>query len=169
MIINILLIKGKEYRNLDGLIKFINTTLQNNKEVYFVTARQAIEWVKLIPTLSKKAVNLKEFVDEELMRGPFSNDEESGAKFDGKCLTISPADSDSSNLVDIVTKEDFRLDDTYGVKPKDLKNPKLNKTVLIGLQSEVLFLNEVVVFLVIGLAILCLLIIVYDRTLTGNR
>ena len=169
MIINILLIKGKEYRNLDGLIKFINTTLQNNKEVYFVTTRQAIEWIKLISTLSKKVVNLKEFVDEELMRGSFSNDEENEAKFDGKCLTISPADSDSSNLVDIVTKEDFRLDDTYRVKPKDLKNPKLNKTVLIGLLSEVLFLNEVVVFLVIGLVILCLLIIVYDRTLTGNR
>lgn len=141
-----------------------------------MTARQAIEWVKLMPTLGRKSVDLKQFIDEELLRGPFSNaDEESQAKFDGKCTQITdPLDLDSeeeSPFADMLVQEarDLTLDDTYGLEPKKLKNTKLNKTVLIDLQSEVLFINEVVIYMVIALAILCIVIIVYDRNCNSRK
>lgn len=41
-------LEKKEYRNLDGLIKFINRTLENNKDVYFVSARKVIQWMQMI-------------------------------------------------------------------------------------------------------------------------
>ncbi len=44
-------IEIKNYINLDGLIKFINETTRTNKDVYFVTAQQAIAWMRALPRL----------------------------------------------------------------------------------------------------------------------
>ena len=44
-------LEQKEYRNLNGLMKFINQTLESNKDVYFVTARKAIQWMQALKRL----------------------------------------------------------------------------------------------------------------------
>lgn len=154
----------KEYRNLDGLIRFMNITLENNKDVYFVTARQAIEWVKLMPTLERKYVNLTKFIDERLFESTGDVDKlnTKKIKYDGSCDYLKQSKPDYTT--DSLSKEDFFLDDTYGINQKEQKKPKLNTTILIDLQSEVLFLNDVVIYMVIALAFACIGIIIYDQT-----
>merc|ERR1719468_728550 len=106
----------------------MNITLENNKDVYFVTARQAIEWIKLMPTLERKHLNLTKFIDEQLFNADGNEFETNKrARFDGKCefLKQSIPDFDISDL-----GPDFILDDTYGIKQKANQAPNLNATVL---------------------------------------
>lgn len=41
-------LEKKEYRNLNGLMKFINQTLESNRDVYFVSAYKAIQWMQAL-------------------------------------------------------------------------------------------------------------------------
>lgn len=153
--------KGKEYRNLDGLLKFINMTLENNKDVYFVTARQAIEYVKLMPMVERSHLNLTKLVEEEVLGS--TNTLDSSTLYDGKCdlLNFEKPDFDIDEVAEY--DEWFKLDDSYGVEKNSDIVHKLNKTVLLDLQSEVLFVHREVIWLVIGLGLMMLIIIVHDK------
>jgi hypothetical protein len=58
-------IEVKNYNNLDGLIKFINETTRNNKDVYFVTAQQAIAWTRLMPRIEEVEIENQILLQEE--------------------------------------------------------------------------------------------------------
>jgi len=133
----------------------MNNTLQQNKDVYFVTARQAIDYVKLLPVLGSKVLNLTRYIDEEILATTNSDPEEMDTTnvYDARCDLLAEEGKSDAEL---------ELDDTYGVKDKQVVH-KLNETVLLDLQSEVLFVNAVVIYMVLGLGLLMLIIIIYDQ------
>ena len=58
----------KDYPNLRGIMSFINKTIANNKDVYFVTAQQAVQWMRLLPRLEDdRPFNITELVHKELL------------------------------------------------------------------------------------------------------
>ncbi len=133
----------------------MNNTLQQNKDVYFVTARQAIDYVKLLPVLGSKVLNLTRYIDEEILATTNSDPEEMDTTnvYDARCDLLAEEGKSDAEL---------ELDDTYGVKDKQVVH-QLNETVLLDLQSEVLFVNAVVIYMVLGLGLLMLIIIIYDQ------
>lgn len=148
-------IEMKEYKNLDGVIKFINETLTFNKDVYFVTAQQAIEWMKLMPRLNNqtKALNLTKFLDEELF-----SECNNGAKFDGSCDALKQLTPDYDE------DQTIYLDDNFGeLLKKKLRISRSAESVLTNLQTEVLFVNKVVIYFIFILIILLIVIILHDR------
>ncbi|CAF0719393.1 unnamed protein product [Brachionus calyciflorus] len=145
-------IEKKEYRNLDGLIKFINDTLTHNKNVYFVTARQAIEWMKLLPRIQNE--NITNLLNEDL----FENCNSGKMEYDGQCNVLKQYKPDYD------TDESLILDDEDGDKLRDLlKIDHSKKSVLTDLQSEVLFVNSFVLYFVAGLGVLLVVVILDDR------
>lgn len=145
-------IEKKEYTNLDGLIKFVNATLDKNKDVYFVTARQAIEWMKLLPRIQKE--NISDLMNNYL----FDDCEGKNPTFDGKCPIMPKSDYD--------TDESLILDDSDGDKLRELlKINPIHKGILTDLQSEVLFVNSFVGYFIIGMAVTLILIIIKDKYL----
>lgn len=141
---------------MDGLIQFINNTLENNPDVYFVTAKQAIEWTKLLPTLKDPETNLTKTLEEKIL---FSTTSLGDERFDGNCDTLKPVLEQGKMSERLM----LILDDTYGLKKDDLKKPKMNATVLLDLQSEVLFVNYMVIYFVIALMGVVVILIFYDR------
>lgn len=142
----------KEYRNLDGLIKFIEKTLENNKDVYFVTAQQAIDWVRMLPRVEEdKQLNLTHLIEEIIGDVHFKQD------LDGKCDFLS------QTILDYDSTESLYMDDDSGNRLKKDFIDKLNDTVLAGLQSEVLFVNPQVLYLMIGACLTIVLIVFYDK------
>lgn len=142
----------KEYRNLDGLIKFIQQTQEANKDVYFVTAQTAIEYMKLLSKLEQEVVDLKQFVEDLI---PGSNQSQN---LDAKCDYLKQA------FPDFDEKESLFLDDDFGnMLKKESTDKKINDTVLAGLQSEILFINYEIFYFVIGSSLAILFIILYDR------
>ncbi len=133
----------------------MNNTLQQNKDVYFVTARQAIDYVKLLPVLGSTVLNLTRYIDEEILATTNSDPEEMEATnvYDARCDLLAEEGKSDAEL---------ELDDTYGVKDKQVVH-QLNETVLLDLQSEVLIVNAVVIYMVLGLGLLMLIIIIYDQ------
>jgi len=142
----------KEYRNLDGLIKFIEKTLENNKDVYFVTAQQAIDWVRMLPRVEEdKQLNLTHLIEEIIGDVHFKQD------LNGKCDFLGQTISDYDST------ESLYMDDDSGNRLKKDFIDKLNDTVLAGLQSEVLFVNPEVLYLMIGACLTIVLIVFYDK------
>jgi hypothetical protein len=133
----------------------MNNTLQGNKEVYFVTARQLIDYVKLLPNLGRKVMNLSQVLDEEILSKTNSNldDLETPTVYNAKCDLLNDEPKSESEL---------ELEDTYGMKEKVLIH-KLNETLLLDLQSEVLFLNASIIYYVLGLGVIMIIIIIYDQ------
>lgn len=144
----------KEYRNLDGVIKFINDTLVNNKDVYFVTAKKAIEWMKILPRLH--AENLTDLIKNDLF-----DDCSIGAdklEFDGECSILKQVNPDYDE------RETLVLDDSHGEElMKKLKVDRSKNGVLADLQSEVLFVNNMVIYFGLALAILLVVIVIQDK------
>lgn len=148
-------VEKNEYRNLYGVIKFINDTLRFNKDVYFVTAQQAIEWMKLMPRLKEERVDLTQLIKNEIFHGNWS---ESDFNFDGECpdLKQSKPDYDKDELLE--------LDDNFGDElRKKLKFDRSSTSILAKLQSEILFLNNTILFFLIAIVGLLVVIIIYDK------
>lgn len=153
-------LEKKEYRNLDGVIRFINRTLASNHDVYFVTARKAIEWMKILKRIeidngSEKVSSLLDelFESEECeSRLPFSS------IFNGECSILGQSKPDYK-------KEDlFKLDDSFGEDMrKKLKIDNRPNSLLTLLQTEVLFVNDFVMYFVVSLAAILLVVIIRDR------
>jgi len=120
-----------------------------------VTARQAIDYVKLLPVLGSKVLNLTRYIDEEILATTNSDPEEMDTTnvYDARCDLLAEEGKSDAEL---------ELDDTYGVKDKQVVH-QLNETVLLDLQSEVLIVNAVVIYMVLGLGLLMLIIIIYDQ------
>lgn len=145
------LLEKKEYINLDGVIKFMTDTLENNKDVYFVTARQAIEWMKLLPRVKSENIT-------ELIKELFDDCEKYPQNFDGQCPALKQVEPDYD------TEQSLILDDSYGEElRKKLKIDRSEKNLLTDLQSEVLFVNDFVLYFVLALAVILVFIIVQDR------
>ena len=145
--------KKIEYRNLDGLAKFIDETLENNRDVYFVTAQQVVQWMKALPRFETEKVDLIEFIENEL------TDCNAETNFDGKCDYLKKSHFESS-----VEEEELYLDDDLGIEQRDKENKILiDDENLMKLQSEILFLNRGVLYFVFGLVILVFFIVLYDK------
>lgn len=139
----------KEYTNLDGLIKFVNKILKNNKDVYFVTARQAIEWMRLLPRLKKE--NISDLLDNYMFENCPSD-----SIFDGKCPIMPKSDYDLD--------QGLILDDSDGDRLREmLKIDPVNKGILTDLQTEVLYVNSFVGYFILGMFITLILIIIKDK------
>ena len=138
------------------MVRFINSTLENNPDVYFVTAKQAIKWTKLLPTLTDPKTNLTKVLDEQILTTTTTIGEN---LFDGNCNSLKPDLEEGETVERLI----LMLDDTYGVKKKDLEKPKMNATVLLDLQSELLFINNVVIYFVISLMVLVIFFIMFDK------
>lgn len=141
----------KEYRNLDGLINFIRKTLEFNKDVYFVTAQQAIEWMQTLPRVEQEELDLKVLIEDIIGDMSFKQ------KLDAKCDYLK------QSTPDFDTTESLFLDDDYGKKLKETIDKRLNETVLAGLQSEVLFINQEILYFVLAVCLTLIFIIIYDR------
>ena len=146
-------IEKKEYRNLDGLIKFMTDTLANNKNVYFVTARQAIEWMRLLPRI--RSENITDLIKNEL----FENcDIGKNMVYDGECAVLKQSKPDYDDEMSLI------LDDSDGDElRKKLKIDRSKKSVLPDLQSEILFVNPFILYFMLGLGLLLLIIILKDK------
>ena len=148
----------KEYRNLDGFIKFLNITLSQNSDVYFATARQIIEWVKLLPRLEEQRLDIKSLIDKEIFNRTIDDEStDNENKFDGTCNDLMQKKPDFDE------EKSFFLDDSHGLKQQNRIVNKLNNSVILDLQSEVLFVNDVFVYLIVGLGVSLLIIILYDK------
>jgi hypothetical protein len=146
-------VEKKEYKNLDGLMRFINITLSNNKDVYFVTAKKAIEWMGLLERLE---------IDEDpeaLVRNQLFDDcSIPNEVYDGKCPILKQSEPDFNQDDDII------LDDSFGEElKKKLKISHGKDSLLMDLQSEVLFMNESVLYFVLSLALVLATIILKDQ------
>ena len=149
-------VEKRDYQNLNGLIKFINDTLLANKDVYFVTAQQAIHWMKLLPRLKEQ--NKTDFVS--LIRDELHLSETLGGKdqvFDGDCKILNQH------------KPDYDFEETFELELDDLAR-KLkadhalkSNSVLAKLQSEILFLNNQIIFFLIMMTLVLILIILSDK------
>ena len=153
----------KHYHNLDGLIKFINETLMHNKDVYFVTAQQAIEWTKTMARLENEKLDLKQLLTRELFMDKC--DKKHATAYDGTCAILK------QTKPDYLTNDEADADDTFDLNDnfdKELAKRlqlagKSSNHVLVELQSEILFLNENVIIFVIALALALLILIVSDK------
>jgi hypothetical protein len=145
-------VEKKEYRNLDGLIRFINITLTNNKDVYFVTARKAIQWMGLLERLQTD--DMHELIENELFDDCFVPVE----NYDGKCEFLKQSEPDFNQ------EESIILDDSFGEElKKKLKLTHGGDSLLMDLQSEVLFVNHVVLYFILALVFSLIIIIIKDR------
>ena len=149
-------IEKKEYQNLNGVIKFINDTLSFNKDVYFVTAQQAIHWMKILPRLREQ--NSTDFISlfrKELHLVQNFNREDQD--FNGECKILNQRKPDYDY------EESFELEfDDLSRKLKADHALKSN-SVLAKLQSEILFLNNQIVFFLITLGLILIIIILNDK------
>lgn len=142
-------LEKKEYTNLDGLIKFVSRILERNKDVYFVTARQAIEWMRLLPRIKKESIS-------DLINNNLFDSCPSESVFDGKCRIMPKLDYD--------VDQGLILDDSDGDKLREmLKIDPVNKGILTDLQTEVLFVNSFVGYFVLGMFITLILVIAKDK------
>ena len=149
-------VEKREYLNLYGLIKFINDTLLVNKDVYFVTAQQAIHWMKLLPRLKEQ--NTTDF--PALIRDELHLTENLDGKdqvFDGDCKILNQHKPD----YDAEESFDLELDDLARKLKAD--HALKSGSVLAQLQSEILFLNNQILFFLFMLTLILLLIIVGDK------
>ena len=144
-------VEKREYHNLNGLMRFINLTLANNKDVYFVTAKKVIEWMSLMNRVSYN--NLTSLIENDLFDDFYVPNE----VYDGECPILSHTlDYDKEDLI--------ILDDTFGDElRKKLKIERGGESILVDLQSEVLFMNDVVLYFLAMLALVLLIIIVRDH------
>lgn len=147
----------KQYKNLEGVIRFINETLKHNNDVYFVTANEAIRYMKQLPYLAlhaNKSLNLTQYLHDQILHSNSDDDDTKScikAKYDGLCKSLKFYEVDYNTtdaLVDIDPNEDAKLD--------------IDK-ILIELQSEFLFLNSVIEYFIIFLAIFLIIIYIYDK------
>jgi hypothetical protein len=151
-------LEKKEYRNLDGLIKFINITMESNRDVYFVTARKAIEWMRLMKRLD---IN----TDNETVANAINElfDEQDCSKindvYTGECSVLKQTKPDYDK------EESFTLDDSLGeeLKKKLKIEPNKRNSLLTLLQTEVLFVNQFVAYFLITIAVILILIIINDK------
>ncbi len=153
-------IEHKEYRNLDGLMKFINNTLNKNKDVYFVTASQAVEWMRNLPRIAQEKHDLKKFLEEELFENcPHDAHSFEKVVYNGECVALKQLRPDYD------VEEGYELDDNFAEElSKKLRiiHSKKN-SILTDLQSEVLFLNKPVIAIMIIFVIILFLIIMKDK------
>ncbi len=149
-------VEKKEYRNLDGVIRFINQTLENNKDVYFVTAKKAIEWMNMLPRLQFE--NVTELIQKELFATDCAVDPKF-AEYDGECPILGQSTPDFDKDETII------LDDSFGeeLKKKLKINERSSDSLLIDLQSEVLFVNDIVICFLLIMIIVLVLIILKDQ------
>jgi hypothetical protein len=149
-------VEKKDYQNLNGVIKFINDTLHFNKDVYFVTAQQAIHWMKILPRLKEQ--NNVDFVS--LIRNEFNlfqNVNGDDQVFDGECKILNQR------------RPDYDFEESFELEVDDLERKlKANHalksdSMLAKLQSEILFLNNQILFFLLVLFIVLLLIILNDK------
>lgn len=148
-------LEKKKYTHLDGLIRFINITLAKNKDVYFVTARQAIEWVRLLNRLENNDT-LQTLLGELFANQncTFDHDE-----YNGQC------DKLKQTHLDYDQNESFNLDDHLGeALDKKLKiQPSRPDSFMSFLQSEVLFVNRFVIYFLLFSLLTLIFIILYDK------
>ena len=117
-----------------------------------MTAQQAIDWVRMLPRVEEdKQLNLTHLIEEIIGDVHFKQD------LDGKCDFLS------QTILDYDSTESLYMDDDSGNKLKKDFIDKLNDTVLAGLQSEVLFVNPEVLYLMIGACLTIVLIVFYDK------
>ena len=143
----------KEYRNLEGLLKFIRRTQEYNMDVHFVSAQQAIEWMKILPRIENAKTNLTAILEEILGEEAATHKQ----NLDGKCDWLKQPTPDYD------TQESLYLDDDSGNKLKNEHIDKLNNTVLAGLQSEVLWIHHEILYFVIAITLSIIFIIIYDH------
>jgi hypothetical protein len=142
----------KEYRNLEGLLRFIRRTQEFNKNVHFVSAQKAIEWMKILPRIENLKTNFTTIL-AEILGEDATNQKQN---LNGKCDWLKQSTPDYD------TQESFYLDDDSGNKLKNDHSDKLNDTVLAGLQSEVLWIHHEILYFVIAVSLSIILIIIYD-------
>ena len=149
-------VEKKDYQNLNGVIKFINDTLNFNKDVYFVTAQQAIHWMKILPRLKEQ--NNVDFVS--LIRNEFNlfqNINGGDQVFDGECKILNQR------------RPDYDFEESFELEVDDLERKlKANHalksdSMLAKLQSEILFLNNQILFFLLVLFIVLLLMMLLKR------
>jgi hypothetical protein len=140
-----------KYNHLDGLLNFINTTTTENKNVYFVTARQAVEWIKMLPTLIDERADLERFIRDHLFKDV---NQTRAIDLNGECHFKGDYD---------VTKGLF-LDDDQGVELSTGLNPQnvLSSKTILQFKSELLFVNDFVLYFMISLSALAFLIITQE-------
>jgi hypothetical protein len=144
----------KFYKNLEGVLKFVNETLRNNKDVYFVSAYQAIRWTKHLEYISnnyRNNTNLTESLHKFILNDDIDEYPCPNVSYDGKCDYLklkSPDYNKTEKLSDINEKDD---------------EEEIDAKTLIELQSEFLYINNVVGFLVIFLVLCLFSIIIYDK------
>jgi hypothetical protein len=145
----------KYYRNLDGVKKFINETLRNNKDVYFVTAYQALKWTQNLKYLEanyQNFTNITEYLHEFIL----SNDDNSDCpkvNYNGECEYLKHKTLDYNKTIEM---NDVDNEDDDRKEIKDLKT-------LLEIQSEFLFLNNVITYLSLILIASLIIIFIYDK------
>ena len=150
------------YRNLEGVLKFVNETLKHNRDVYFVSAYQALKWTQNLEYLSvnfQNYTNITEYLHKVILDdvsddyGENINFNCPKVKYDGRCdyLKLKSLDYNNTGSDDSLVDED---EETSGVK--DLKT-------LLEIQSEFLFLNDVVTYLGMILVASLIAIFIYDK------
>ena len=153
----------KVYPNLNGLMSFINVTLANNKNVYFISAQQAIEWMRMLPRITTRWHNLTELVEEELLgscrfnRTSFmSTKNVIETEYDGKCDVLR------------LNKPDYNEDETIYLDDNDdelhLSKEKLRVKDLINLQSESLFVHGTTSYFIMALTAILILVLCIDKS-----
>ena len=145
-------ISKRIYKNLDGVIKFVNETLLNNKDVYFVTAYQAIKWTQSLQYISDNheyIANLTEFFHKQILNGDENVYDCSKANYNGKC--------------DYLKLKTLDYNKTKGMKDESENDEIENANLLVDYQSELLFLDSFTSYLTI-IFIFCLIaIFMYDK------
>lgn len=156
----LLKIKRKEYQNLNGVIRFINTTLTHNKDVYFVTAKKAIEWMGMLERLGQ-GVNITELINNELFDDCTIDPKKREKPYDASCPILRQATPDFDK-----NDEDFSvdLDDSFGHELEKLLHlGKHGENIVEALQSETLFVNPGVLYFVICLILILGLILIREK------
>ena len=147
-------LKRQSYLNLDGLSRFINDTLSYHNDVYFVTGQEAIEFMKSLPIVMQENSEknftqiLHEIISSDFNAQGFLCTDQ---RFDGKCefLKLTEPDYDTSKPLSLETEQE--------------RNEEKNLKILFDLQSESLFVNNIISYVIMFLAASFLLILFYDR------
>ncbi len=143
----------KVFKNFEALKLFMNQTLQANDDIYFVTAKEAIEWVKRLDFIRNSVyqMNLTEYLNESVIDFDLADLRGPDGRYDGKCEFLHQK------------QPDYNDTNTDGLE--HLSGNKMTFKIVQGaLRSESLFINSIFTYLFIALVIIYLGIIIYDKT-----
>jgi hypothetical protein len=145
--------KQKVLKNFEALKVFINETLEKHDDVYFVTAKEAIEWVRHLDFIGNSVdrINLTQYLNESVINFDLVDLRGPNRLYDGKCAYLHQK------------QPDYNVSNADGLEHL-IGNRMAYKITQQAFRSESLFINHVFTYMFFFLLIVYIGIVIYDKT-----